>query len=296
MHSDYLNVTVPDTDSRSVTESLLEIVSSVGAVAAHKGLYKLSGRGTLKLGGKPGYELYSASGGLLEALREHGMYSTYLTVFGEVPHRVTQLHVAHDVYDLDAPKLLQALYRRADGQPGIHLTRKRAQPKQIMAPGRDGRTTGTVYLGTRKSEAWAKVYDKAQERWDRAREEWPPCVRFELSVSGKAGVSLRDAYSPESIFWHYMRDVLGPPPSDVPDWEPGAQGFSLPSKVSLLPAEALRRLVESSPQLEQMLDLSRQLGPHGYAHLMRLINARCLQHARASTDQPGFAMDGASSE
>jgi len=288
MHCDYLNVTVPDGDADSVTGELLSIVSAVGGSAVMPGLFKLATGGTFKTEAKRGFQFYSASGDFLAGLRGHGMFENYLSAFAG-PHNVSQMHIAHDVYGTDTPALLGKLVKRTRKEPGVRLTRKklnaRTQVKTLFSASADGRDTGTVYLGNRKAEVWAKVYDKQNERLQNANQEIPPCTRYELSVSGKAGASLRDAHSPEAIFWNFMSDVL-PAPSDAPEWFKGGQGFSLPPKVALLPAEALKRLIESSPHYDQIFALADRMGPHGYDYLLRLINARHNTHLR-SLDQQG---------
>ena len=293
MHCDYLNTTVPDTHSDSIKSDILNIASSVGAVAVQDGLYKILKSGTLKIDDKRGFTLFSASGGFLSALRDYGAFASYLSIISDVPHNVSLMHVAHDIQGDNSPATLGRIYKRATGDRGVRLTRKRVKyVKKLMSPGPDGRDTGTVYLGHRRSEVWAKVYDKSKERFDNAGVDVPPCTRYELSVSGKAGASLRDAYSPAPMFWHFMTNVLSGAPEGS-EWSPGSQGFTLPPNVALLPAESLRRLLESSPQFSQMLTLADQIGPHGCEYFLRLVNDRVREHQR-STDQPSLDLQSTS--
>lgn len=288
MHCDYLNVTVPESDAQPVESELLSIVSSIGASAVATGIYKLTSGGTFKTEPKRGFQFFSASGDFLATLRSHGLYDTYLSAIALAPHNVSLMHVAHDLYGSDSPALLAQIVKRTRKEPGIRLTRKRLNPRSqvrtLFSQSADGRDTGTVYLGTRKSEVWAKVYDKQQERLQNAGQETPPCTRYELSVSGKAGASLKDAHSPAAIFWHFMSEVLQRPPG-APEWVKGGLGYALPPKVALLPAEALKRLVESSPQLRQMFTLSDRIGPKGYERFLRLLHDAYEEHQR-SLDQP----------
>lgn len=283
MHCDYLNVTVPESHSSDVESDLLGIITSAGAACVYDGLYKLTSGGTYKAESKRGFSFFSASGDFLATLRANGLFSTYLAAFAGVPHNVSMMHVAHDVPG-DSSKEIKRLWRKVRSDTGIKLTRKRLRPetqvKKLTSPGIDGRETGTIYLGTRKSEVWAKAYDKQLERLQRANQHIAPVTRFELAVSGKAGASLRDAYDPDAIFWHFMSDVL-PAPPDAPPWEKGGVGFSLPEKIALLPAEALRRLVQTSPQLQQMFDLSDRIGAHGYEYLLRQIHSRHEEYLRS---------------
>lgn len=280
MHCDYLNITVPEASSREVHSDLLGVISGVGAVAVFEGLYKILSGGSLKIEPKRGFTLYSASGGFLSALREYGYYSSYLAAFSASPHNVSRLDIAHDVPG-ESPPLLRRLVRQVKSKSGLKLTRKALNPqtqlKMILSPGPDGVETGSVYLGNRSAEVRAKVYDKQHERRSVARVDIPPTTRYELTVTGKAGASLRDAYEPDAIFWHFMSEVLSAPP-DAPLWHSGSLGYDLPSKVALLPSEALRRLLDTSPQLLQMFALADRIGPHGYQYFLRLLNDRYQAH------------------
>lgn len=278
---DYLNTTVPDGHAHVVQSELLKIVTSVGATAVAEGLFKLSTGGTFKVTEKTNFVVYGASGDMLAALRDQGAFATYLSALADVPHNVSLMHATQDYYFSDSPKIIRSLVKKVRSKKGLRLSRKRLDPckqvRTLLSQSPHGEDTGTVYLGGRKAEVWAKAYDKQQERMVNAGQEVPPCTRFELSVSGKAGACLKDAYSPEAIFWHFMSEVLPRPPG-APEWVPGRQGFDLPPKVALLPAEALRRLVESSPQLQQMFSLSDAVGRHGYEFFLRCLNDQYQRH------------------
>lgn len=294
MHCDYLNITVPEGHSDSVRSDLLSIVTATGAIAVSRGLYRVATGGTFKHEEKRGFHFFSASGDMLAALRGFGAFASYLTAIGDAPHNVSLMHVAHDVHGSDSPTVLKHLVKKARSAGGISLTRKKLNPQTqvltMLSQGRDGRDTGTVYLGRRGAEVWAKVYDKQHERFQRAGVEMPPCTRHELSVSGKAGASLGDAYQPDAIFWHFMSEVL-PAPENAPEWVPGGLGFSLPPRVSYLPSEALKRLIEGSAQLTQMFELADRMGPHGYARFLRLMNDRYKAHV-STTINRGLVGDG----
>lgn len=288
MHCDYLNITVPEGHSDSVRAELLSIVSATGAIAVNRGLYRVATGGTFKHEEKRGFHFFSASGDMLASLRGFGAFSSYLSAIGDAPHNVSLMHVAHDVPGSDSPTVLKHLVKKARSTGGIRLTRKKLNPQTqvltMLSQGRDGRDTGTVYLGRRGAEVWSKVYDKQHQLFQVMGREVPPCTRYELSVSSKAGASLRDAYEPEAIFWRFMSEVL-PAPENAPDWVAGGAGFSLPPKVSYLPSEALKRLVEGSAQLTQMFELADRMGPHGYARFLRLMNDRYKAHVSATINR-----------
>lgn len=296
MHCDYLNVTVPEGHSDIVRSELLNIVTTAGAIAVNRGLYRVATGGTFKHEEKRGFHFFGASGDMLSSLRGLGALAPYLAAIGDVPHNVSLMHVAHDVHGSDSPTVLKHLVKKVRSASGIRLTRKKLNPQtqvmSVLSQGRDGRDTGTLYLGRRKSEVWAKVYDKQHERFQRASEEVPPCTRYELSASGKSGASLRDVYEPEAIFWHFMSEVL-PAPENAPEWVPGGAGFTLPPRVSYLPAEALKRLVEGSEQLSQMFEFVDRIGPEGYARFLRLLNDRYRAHSTSTINRSvGHAASG----
>jgi len=280
MHCDYLSVTVPESSAEDVNSELLTVVTAVGGIASYGGVHRLATGGTFKSTCSRGRQLYSVSGDFLAALRGHGVFGSYLSALACVPHNVSRLDVAHDVFS-DSPRVLQALKRKVKSSDGVRLSRKKLNPtrqmKMITSPGQDGRDTGSLYLGNRTAEVRAKVYDKKHERFCNASQVIPATTRFELTVTGKAGASLRDAHEPDAVFWHFMSEVLSAP-QDAPLWEKGGLGYSLPDNVSLLPAEALRRLLDNSPQLEQMFLLSDKIGANGYKYFLRILNDRYKSH------------------
>jgi hypothetical protein len=289
MHCDWLNVTVPDDASHEVSCGLRKILSVVGAVAgAQMGasiVYRTVDGGTLKHSEKRGFHIFGASGGFLGSLREHKLFDSYLGLFAGLPHRVTKMDIAHDVL-IDAPPVLSRLYARARGGD-IHLTRKSISPSNvtyIQMPRPDGSNTGTVYLGRRTSEVHLKVYDKMWERLCAGIDGWEPTTRYELSVTGKAGASLRSAAEPAALFWNYMGDVL-PVPSNAPVWTPlDDEGFQIARTGALLPAEVLSRKVANCPEIGALLALADDCGPHGFQYLLSQLTRR---HNRSSLpDQP----------
>lgn len=277
MHVDYLNITVPETDAPDPERAIRSILAEVGAVSVKAGLWKLPGKwGSFKLEPAGRVRRFSASGGVLDAVRVAGLYGSYLASFQDVPHRVTLMDIAHDVPDVNAPAVVMALKDRIVSGPGVGLTRKRLKPGQFhfeLGVDHAGRETGTVYLGQRTAEVRAKVYDKGHQMRSTGRGDPGDLVRYELTVTSKIGISLRDASVPGPVFWHFMRHLL-PPPGDFGAWEPGGLGYDLPAKVALLPAEALRRKVENSAELESWGALADSLGPQGRVWLLGLLRKR----------------------
>lgn len=271
---DYLSVTMTEESHAAVIEEITPILAHIGVVSAFQGVYKLSSGGALKTGPTRGSVYHvSASGDMLSALRAENLYQNYLSVLSEVPHRITRMDVALDVH-CDAPKALKRLTKRAYAGD-IKLTRNRVDPRtqvqKVLGLNREGRETGTLYLGPKKPQiAKCRVYDKRQERWNRVGLDIPPTLRYELQLGRKSNCSLRDAWEPDPVFWHFMQDLL-PAPSGVPEWVPYGEGFKLPPSVALLPAEALKRLLESSDVTDRLLSLSDRIGPQGFEYLVRLL-------------------------
>ena len=137
---------------------------------------------------------------------------------------------------------------------------------------RDDLETGTIYVGPKSVQvSGLKVYDKSKEQFDKFRREIPSTLRWELKLGRKSRVSLQNAWEPDPVFWHFMSRLL-PAPNGVPKWEPHGLDFTLDSRVPLLPAESMKRLVESSDLVPRLLTLCDQVGPEGFNHLVRLLS------------------------
>jgi hypothetical protein len=277
MHVDYLTITVPETHLDSAYKSVVNIAGECNAKQRPMPsdsdwlVYDLGDTGVIKHIPKDTFSIFSASGDALRVLRDLNLYNEYLWSFAEIPHRVTSLDIAHDIAEY-TPKVLKALWRKAHSG-GIQFTRKRLLRNHITTKTNlsafDSSKTGSLYLGTRKHEAHAIVYDKRQEMFDNHGYDighW--LSRYELTVTSKMGITLRDASEPEPVFWHFMKDILTPP-SDLENWEPGAEGFNLPPRVSSFPAARLRHRLESSAELRAWVDLADQIGPHGRAYFLK---------------------------
>lgn len=277
MKIDYLSVTMSEESCDATLDALTPILAQLGIASAYEGIYKLHTGGVLKTGATRGpAHMVSASGDFLRALQAHNLWEEYLTVVGTQPHRVTRMDIAQDVA-CDAPVAIQKFKRRVESGK-VSLTRKKlnlqTQYNSILSHDRYGVESGTIYIGPRSVQvAGLRVYDKAKEQYDKFKREMPPTLRWELQLGRKAGLSLRDAYDPDPIFWHYMASVL-PAPDGVPSWTPFDGELALPSRVTLLPAESMRRLVESSDVFSRLFALSDLVGAHGLEHLLMLITKR----------------------
>jgi len=276
MHADWLTVTMSEEHATECLEEITPHLGTLGLINAYQGLYKFATGGTLLIGScghGSNAHVVGASGGFLSALRAHALYDTYLSIIGSHPHRVTRLDVAHDVL-CDAPAQVLQFDRNVRKDKYKLNGRKinlETGYKPILNLDRHGARSGTVYIGPKSPQKAAlKVYDKSKEQWDRYKREIPQTLRWELKLGRKSEVTLRDAWEPDPVFWHFMSDVL-PTPNGVPSWSPHGEDYTLPPRVTLLPAESLKRLVESSDIVDRMFALTDKIGPNGFNYLVRVL-------------------------
>jgi len=293
---DYLNVSFPEESMSEVRTCLLKLIFQAGAKSistkdSKTELYRIQS-GTVRMAERRGYHLVGLSGTALSVLRQHDLYTELLSLISGVSHKVTSLDIAHDVR-VHAPKVVKSLYKRLSSTEGLHLTRKQVHSfNKVMRPSLySSEETGTVYLGRRTSEVYAKVYDKRNEIMEKTgMMTVDPLTRYELTVTNKAGVSLSDAHNPDACFWHFMSQVLPTPKGWSDNWVKGGFSFGLPALPVKLPADVLADRVEQSGDLELMLRLSGDMGPNGLDHLIRLIRARA---SSVLPDQPQTSLQGA---
>ena len=283
---DYVSCTTPRDYYPKVSEALLEVVTAAGGRDEKDGVVRL-GQGTFVHGQKYGIGYYSLSGDALQEMRKARdvfyFFGEWLTIIGEQEHRVTRLDAAVDI-PVEASTVVTRVYKRARAG-GISLTRKAVPPDQverIFSPAYvGGRDTGSVLLGSRGRDVRARVYDKRQELLRRVRDahggltaelialnDPGPLVRYELELGRKVGMTLRDAYEPARVFWHFARESLLPQlaPRDVGNWEPHSLGFAVPRAVHD-PAKQLSLLLESSADIRRAVTLADRLGPYGREYL-----------------------------
>lgn len=298
--ADYLNTTHPLGSFPFVRDAVLPVLEEAGASQRTDELYEIGLGGTIKLYEVTRVGVLSLSGVALATLRERGLYGEYLAAVGQEAHKLTCLHVAFD-QRVDAPPRIQGLIRRAK-RGLVSLSRKSIDPRQgldyWLKPGLlDGRQTGTVYLGGKTAHVRAAVYDKRDERLRAGCADPGPLLRHELRLKGHAasGATLRDAYDPTSLYWHYIAPDLLTRPQDVPDWVPQADGYDLPPMRTYSPEERVQRIVENSLDLARLFDLAAALGPRGIETVTRAIRARYSRHLAGQAMLSGVAGDGARS-
>lgn len=178
------------------------------------------GYGALHLTFKKSFIRVSASGGVLNALRDADCYQGFLGLLTDHPHRVTRIDVSMD-RSVNAPRVISDLWGRY--KDGLTLGQRPLTTNRIVARDDLKRSTGTFTAGYRsKATRTLKVYDK---RWEVMCKQGLPIadrVRYEFTMKGgkshtHAQPSLRDALIPEALFWDMAKDILKVP-KGVPAW------------------------------------------------------------------------------
>lgn len=214
----------------------------------------------------------SASGRALAGLRLAGQFGRYLATLGGVPHKVTGLHATLDVRE-STPEVLTRLVAKAESAEGLRAGRKRIKVDALERYVRrlpDGRDTGSLYCGGKGVEIRPVVYDKRRERLDKGGADLGfDLTRYELRLRG-VGATLRDAYEPAAVFWHYMAPDFLPAPANAPVWVAGGEGFSVPRPAPVLPAARLLRRVEGSADFADIVRLAGTF-PGGIDYLCALV-------------------------
>lgn len=254
--TDWLTVTTPRDTSDFVTASLRSTLSQVTGVTASFGGWDFPNGGCVRVQGRHRVSVISASGRALSMLRAVGVFGAFLRSLSEEVHNVTRLDVAIDFAEHDTPGVLDALYARGRSND-VQLTRKACPVRRFSSPGLDGRDTGTVYFGGRgDTRVSARVYDKRHEQLQRGLADPGPWLRYELEVSRLATPTLRDAWEPGPIFYHFMSHdpgaLLPRPPTGVRQWEPGGR-FELPPRPALDPIEVFDRRIQNSSELRDII-------------------------------------------
>lgn len=277
--TDYLNTTHPLGSLPFVRDAVMPVLDEAGISQRTAELYELGMGGTVKIYEVSRVGVVSLSGAALAHLRSRGLFGEYLAAVGQEAHKVTCLHAAYD-RRVDAPPRIQSLFARAK-RGLVSLTRKAIDPRQgldaWLKPGVvDGRQTGTVYLGSKSAHVRAAVYDKRDERIRAGCPDPGPLLRHELRLKGHvaAGCTLRDAFDPTAVFWHFIAPDLLTRPQDVADWSPLADGYDLPPMRVYDPQERLQRIVDNSLDLARLFDLAAAMGPQGLDVVTRAIRAR----------------------
>lgn len=274
--TDWLDVTYSPIDTPEC--AVLDVLQDAGAERLYHddrgSTWKLN-EGVMKIQYGSAWTRFSASGAILAHLRLQGVFMDYLSALSESPHNVTRLDAAYDVLS-DAPPIISRLRRQYPRE--CNLTRKALRTKSILTTRTDGQETGTWYVGHRStSKVTARVYDKQHESFERRGEEIPPMTRYEITIKGQMGPSLRDAAEPERIFWHFASPTLLKRPEGVSDWFSGWGGGWTYQREEKPLGAILQARIESSSDLAAIVALAERGDCLDYA--VKLVSRIMKQHA-----------------
>lgn len=284
--TDYLNVTVPNEYGEEATSRLLPVIESIGPLSeVDAGVYRLFDEsmkpthGIFRFKKRGKVLVISASGMALAALRSSGAYGSYLQELAMLPHRVSMLHATLDYIVLSPPDVIQG-FKAAAYAEEISLTRKgikKCHVSALLSPNPEGLETGTLYLGQRaNADVWAKIYDKRQERMQKSGYDPGPIVRVEVAVQSDVGATLKDAFDPRDIFFHFAGRSLVEVPIGVPEWSAAGEGYVLGARHEVMPLERMDRLLDFSLDLRRLVDIAVDAyGDKAGDVLSRLIRKKC---------------------
>ena len=269
---DALTVTFPDDYWHQVRQAILPELDAIG-MGVEVDVQRLvlwrapGGAGVVRAEVVNAVRVLSISGAVCGGLRGAGRWGAMLAAIGQFPHRVTRLDATLDVA-ADAPPILSAVAALARAG-GLSMTRKAVRPRDVtslLSLRDDGELSGTLYVGSRRAGVRLCLYDKRKERMDNGLLDVGPLTRYELRVGSSAGVSLRDAFSPVGLFWHFLPGEVLPCPAGVAPWAPTEGGYDLDRPEPLTPAERLYRRVQDSAELAALVKLASEF-PGGLDYL-----------------------------
>lgn len=232
------------------------------------------GSGVIVMQLKKRFHRVSASGAALAYLRSLGEYEPYLSQLSLHPHKITRLDAALDI-PIDAPKILRFLESKFPADL-VNLQRKALRvTRMYSARASDCVLTGTWYAGHRSSaRVTARVYDKQAESLAMRGESILPTTRVELTFRKDHGCTLRDAAMPYSLFHSYARPLLQNPPSSAPEWVPNGEPWASVPIAPKLPYQLFKRRLETSPELDRLIELAAGFGASGELLMLRVFSDR----------------------
>ncbi len=213
----------------------------------------------------------SASGACIRVFEGLGLFRDYVNILGLVPHNVTRLDAAVDMY-VDAPVFLRRLESAypndyfSFGRKSLRVTRL------YSARATDLRQTGTWYAGHRSSaRVTARVYDKQQEAFEKRGETLPPTTRVELTFRKDYNCSLYDVLKPQSLFYsHASPKLLDLPSETIEPWSPrGLVPWVSEPKDYDMTISLFDTRVSRSSELLKIAELGSKFGNAGKAVILR---------------------------
>jgi len=273
--TDFLGITIPYSESGGLLEELLEVLEPIRLAGAdlEAGRYPLRGEGSALLKRMGPVFYASLTGGALAELRQRQSFMAWLEVFTLHPNRVTRLDAYWDVRE-PGPLILRQLWRQWR-RNGVQFGRRIYQPRRITAMDAEGQETGTIYFGEPGARLQVCIYDKRHEQRVKGREDPGPWVRYELRFKRVPGVTLRDAWDPTSLFWHYAGgDILPVPACGCRPWVPGESGFVVPRKERTA-LERLQAIVDVLPWRD-LAGRAEDVGDYGRNVLATMLEQRAM--------------------
>lgn len=269
---DFLSVSTPSGEWEAMRGDVLPVLQEVGASTefenADGALWRV-GEGTVKASRRGVVWCLSATGAVLAALRLARLGGEYLSAIGAHAHRVTRVDASLDRTE-DTPPVIRRLLE-AVASEGLAISRKRVPPAHVtryVTRRPDGEDSGTAYFGKPSAEVRAVVYDKRLERMAHGLADVGPLTRYELRVRSGMNPTLRDAYAPAPMFWHFMSPAFLAAPEGVGEWVGQGEPLSLVRAPRALPAARLARRVEDSAEVAALLALADEVGPRGFDFLV----------------------------
>ena len=261
---DYAGFSFPESEAEALLDDVIgHALLAGGCLASDDDSVSKDGVKLCYWGKYSGVQWMRITGSGLRAFREQGNLEHVIGCINAHEHKVTQLHIALDIAE-HAPRRLGLLQRRVR-RGNLFLTQKAVKWWNTVkgpCPVTSG-TTGTLYLGKRTSDVWAKVYDKRAERINKGFDDPGPLTRYELSLGRHTNISLADLANPAPAFWHHMSRPQGVLPSsqDVPEWEQQGSGYHLPPREPPDVVGQCMRLLDCSADLQRLKRLLAALPP-----------------------------------
>lgn len=283
---DSLRVSVPSDDAKAVMADVAPCLDMIGAHVDYQGSYRV-GTGLFSCRSTRGVSVFVASGQILAELRARELLGQYLMAFSSVPHTVTRIDATVDL-PLYAPDVVRKVYRQGHREL-VQLSRKvvsRKHVQQQFGPvcyePPSARVTGSVYFGGPQAEVRGVVYDKRQEMLQKQGVDiGEDRVRFECRVKSGMKPSLKDAYNPAPLFFHFMAPSLVDPSPSVPPWVPAGSSFHI-DRPEVLPYQRMKSIVESSHDLRRIVELAESMGEPGVTLAMGLLRRQFAAQGRLS--------------
>lgn len=230
-------------------------------------------KGTISFESRSNFHSVIFKGLALKSLRELGLFDNLLFPLGDYPYSITRADFAIDV---------AREYRLCK------RSIKRKFPEQVCFNGRLiqkieyrdtiflGQPSGTVYIGSARQPVGLTVYDKrAQLSAVYGLDVKSVVTRYEVKLTKRVGVTLRDVCSPDAIFYGHTEVYGLKRPTGVPEWSQYGDELrpSLPKLEPKLPAQKLSDLIEYTPYMDHLVKVADDIGPNGRKYLLSLLRS-----------------------